>query len=278
MLLLGLLVLGLSLLLPSASLAAPGDEAPGEVDAARSEVANEARVASVDLGLTVWRGGDRPGGERRPVPRRRAEVDGVVTYHLQAPAQEGQELILLDFASFMREQPQGLDEIALSNYVAGPAERARTVVEAASVELVGGGQDREVAVLRRGAREDLVLALPEGAASVTLRYRVEVPHRYWPLGCVWRRCSLSGAVAPLPSEPASGGVWLPPEDRVISPVRWDIGEVRFGAVPDWVPGTAPTEDQAKALERQELIVTRDATDPRAPIAYPSIFWGRNWKH
>ncbi len=242
--------------------AAPRDATPSD----------EARVADVRLELTVWRGGDRPPrGDR--VARRRAEVEGRAVYELAAPARAGQRLVLLDYAEVLREEPRELDEIALSTYVAGPYERART-----SVIAVRSGDGRELASRRLGARRDLVIELREGVEQVSVEYRVEVPHRYWPLGCVWRRCSLSGAVAPLPSEPARGGVWLPVGGRVITPVRWTIERARFGAVPDWIPGTAPSEEQERALAGQELIVTREAIEPRAPIAYPSIFWGPRWHH
>ena len=152
-------------------------------------------------------------------------------------------------------------------------ERART-----TVVRVTSDDGAVLASERRGARRDLVVALPAGVREVEVEYRVEVPHRYWPLGCVWRRCSLSGAVAPLPSEPAVGGVWLPDHGRVVVPTRWVVERARFGAVPDWVPGTEPSEAQADALARQELIVTREAVEPRAPIAYPSLFWGPRWHH
>lgn len=231
----------------------------------------EARVEAVNLELTVWRGGDRP-PDRKRVPRRRALVDGVANYELARPAAAGERLVLLDFAEFMTEQPEDLDEVALSTYVAGPAERARMRIHEVRV-------DGAIVEHRRvGSRRDLVVVLPAGAERVRIEYSVEVPHRYWPLGCVWRRCSLSGAVAPLPSEPAEGGLWLPKAGRVITPTHWTLDAVRFGAVPDWVPGTAPTKAQDKALAKQELIVTREAVDPRAPIAYPSIFWGRRWHH
>jgi len=235
---------------------------------------HEAKVSGVDVELTVWRGGDRApsieGRESKRIPRRRAQVEGRARYLLSPDGGESRELVLLDFADFMHEEPDGLDEIALSTYVAGASERARTTVRAASVD------GRPVSVLRRGSRRDLVVALPPGAREVTLEYVVEVPHRYWPLGCVWRHCSLSGAIAPLPSEPARGGVWLPPGGRSVSPVPWTVSSARFGAVPEWEPGTSPTPEQARDLDDQELVVTREASDPRAAIAYPSVFWGPRW--
>lgn len=231
----------------------------------------EARVQNVRVELDVWRGGDQsPTG--RKIPRRRAEVEGRATYVLASPAVAGQQLILLDYAEVLAEEPVQLDEIALSTYVAGISERARTIVSS-----VHAG-DRVLESRRAGARRDLVIELAPGTTEVTVEYRVEVPHRYWPLGCVWRRCSLSGAIAPLPSEPAVGGLWLPSAGRVISPVEWQVEQARFGAVPSWVPGTQPTPEQSRALDGQELVVTREATDPRAPIAYPSIFWGPRWHH
>jgi hypothetical protein len=232
----------------------------------------EARVAAVRVQLTVWRGGDRPPNRDR-IPRRRAAVDGLATYELERPAEAGQRLVLLDYAEVLREEPRELDEIAIATYVAGPSERAR--MEIVAVRLPDG---RELTSKRVGARRDLEIELPAGTEQISIEYRVEVPHRYWPLGCVWRRCSLSGAVAPLPSEVASGGVWLPGNGRVVTPVPWTVEQARFGAVPDWVPGTEPTAEQSDALENQELIVTREAIEPRAPIGYPSIFWGPRWRH
>ena len=244
---------------------------PPVEDQLAEEQPAEARVQNVRVEIDVWRGGDEnPDG--RKIPRRRAEVDGRATYVLTQPAVAGQRLILLDYAEVLAEEPIQLDEIALSTYVAGSSERSRTTVSS-----VRAGE-RSLESRRAGARRDIVIELPAGATEVTVEYRVEVPHRYWPLGCVWRRCSLSGAIAPLPSEPAVGGLWLPSSGRVISPVEWKIDRVNFGAVPSWVPGTAPTPAQTKALDGQELVVTREATDPRAPIAYPSIFWGPRWHH
>ncbi|MFO7562410.1 MAG: hypothetical protein R6X02_07180 [Enhygromyxa sp.] len=262
----------LGLLLLAWSLAAQAWSGPEPESGATEGPPGEARVAGVRVELTVWRGGDRPPGRDR-IPRRRAEVEGRASYRLAAPSVAGQRLVLLDYAEVLREEPRDLDEIAISTYVAGPSERARTTILA--VRLPDG---RELPSMRLGARRDLVIELPAGVEQVSVEYRVEVPHRYWPLGCVWRRCSLSAAVAPLPSESAHGGVWLPTGGRVVTPVPWTVERVRFGAVPDWVPGTAPTAEQDKALEGQELIVTREALEPRAPIAYPSIFWGPRWHH
>lgn len=266
----------LSIAWPWASALASPPEGSSPAPAVPPAEQDEARVAAVRLELEVWRGGDRrdegEGEGGRRVPRRRAEVDGRAIYELASPAVAGQRLVLLDYAEVLREEPRELDEIALSTYVAGASERARTHVE--GVEIDG----REVEARRLGARRDIVIELPAGATEVAIRYRVEVPHRYWPLGCVWQRCSLSGAVAPLPSEPAVGGLWLPAGGRVITPVAWQVTRAVFGAVPSWTPGTTPSDEQRKQLDGQELIVTREAVDPRAPIAYPSIFWGPRWHH
>lgn len=261
--------------------------APEDTAGSRGVVADatngEPRVASVDVDLTVWRGGDRPtaeagaGDEGRRIPRRRARVDGTATYELESSTDADRTLRLLDFAEFMAEEPRDLDEIALATYVAGASERARLELTGARVRL-GDGSEVEVEVERVGGRRDLSVPVPAGAVAVTLDYRVELPHRYWPLGCVWRRCSLSGAIAPLPSEPARGGAWLPSEGRVVAPTRWTVSGARFGAVPDWVPGTEPSHDQDKGLRGQELVVTRETTNPDAPIAYPGVFWGPRWHH
>ncbi len=246
-----------------------GSEQPGSAVEPASEP-SEATVESVSLTLTIWRGGDQP-PQRKRIPRRRAEVEGEARYRLEAPASQGQRLVLLDFAEILREQPRDLDEIALATYIAGANERSKTVVH----EVVDAS-GRKLGHRRFGSRRDLVIDLPAGTEEVRVRYRVEVPHRYWPLGCVWRRCSLSGAVAPLPSAPARGGAWLPPQGRIPSPVHWTIDRVRFGALPDWEPGTEPSEEQRDALAGQELIVSSSALDPSTPIAYPSIFWGPQW--
>lgn len=230
----------------------------------------EAEVKAVEVSLEVWRGGDRlPEGKR--VARRKSVVDGRARYQLSAPSVAGQRLVLLDYAEVLREEPRELDEIALETYIAGVAERARLEVTVARAQ----GQTLEVS--RSGGRRDIVVELPAGVESVELEYRVEVPRRYWPLGCVWRRCSLSGGVAPLPSEAAEGGVWLPAGGRVIQPAQWQV-DARFGVAPDYVPGSEASEEQAELIGKHELIVTDEALDPRAPIAYPSVFWGPGWRH
>ncbi|MFV8756086.1 hypothetical protein ACNOYE_36505 [Nannocystaceae bacterium ST9] len=234
------------------------------------EAIDEARVAAVELDATIWRGGEQPPGRKR-IPKRRAEVEGQARYRLSEPARAGQALVLLDFAEILTELPRELDEIALSTYVSGAREYSRTDVLA-----VVDDRGRPLEWERRGSRRDLVVELPAGLDALTIEYRVAVPHRYWPLGCVWRRCSLAGAAAPLPSEPARGGVWLPPGGRVPSPVEWTILGVRFGSVPDWQPGSEPTPEQAKALSDDELIVSASALEPDTPIAYPSIYWGPRW--
>ena len=215
-----------------AAWASPPSEQPEPVEQAsdadleRELEGREARVAEVELDLSVWRGGEQAPGRKR-IPRRRAEVDGRAHYRLEAPAEAGQALVLLDFAEILAEPPRTLDEIALATYVSGAHESSRTDLLA-----VVDGEGRPLAWARRGSRRDLVIELPAGLTSLTIEYRVAVPHRYWPLGCVWQRCSLAGAAAPLPSEPARGGIWLPPGGRVPTPVQWTILGARFASVPD----------------------------------------------
>jgi hypothetical protein len=130
---------------------------------------------------------------------------------------------------------------------------------------------------REGHEDEIVVTLLPGVKTVHLRYRVLVPRRYWPLGCVRNRCSLSGAIAPLPSEPAKGGVYLQEESRVLTPVQWNIEAVRFGDVPAWVPGSDPTPGQRDALGGDEIVVTRNNVMGSSHVAYPSVFWGRKWR-
>lgn len=259
-----------------AAWASPPSEQPEPVEQAsdadleRELEGREARVAEVELDLSVWRGGEQAPGRKR-IPRRRAEVDGRAHYRLEAPAEAGQALVLLDFAEILAEPPRTLDEIALATYVSGAHESSRTDLLA-----VVDGEGRPLAWARRGSRRDLVIELPAGLTSLTIEYRVAVPHRYWPLGCVWQRCSLAGAAAPLPSEPARGGIWLPPGGRVPTPVQWTILGARFASVPDWEPGSEPTPEQVEGLAGDELIVSASALEPATPIAYPSIYWGPRW--
>lgn len=134
---------------------------------ASSPVVEHARVW-----LTIYRGGEtRPGASR--VGIRGAWVEGVVEYRLDRPARAGETLRLLDFSAFMRDDPVQLEETALAGYVDGPFDSGSTAVTAAY-----GAK-----IQREGPRRDLVLRLDPGAQVVTLRYAVDVPHRYWPFGC-----------------------------------------------------------------------------------------------
>lgn len=188
-------------------------------------------------------------------------VEGVVEYELDRPAQPGEVLVLLDFAAFMREEPEHLDEVALGTYLDGPFDEGATHVTG-----VWGATH----VDRQGPRRDFVVQLEPGSRLLTLRYAVEVPHRYWPFGCVRRRCSLSGALAPLPSAPAAGGRWLPPGGRVVTPVRWTIERAELassGAVP---PGSSGR--RRKRRDDEVVVVGGDG----GKLRYPSVFWGPRW--
>lgn len=219
----------------------------------------EARIASVRVRLLIHRGGS-PDGRGGRIGHDESVVEGVAVYRLARPAVAGESLRLLDFASFMREEPLHLDEVARATYVAGPFEPA-----VLDVLHAWGGRTHRV-----GARRDIVVTLEEGTEEVVLRYRVDVPRRYWPLGCVRRRCSLSGAVAPLPSEPARGGAFLDADDRIITPVPWTIEEAELS-----IPGDRRPAGVGAARRRtpEEVVVVggKGETTP-----YPAVFWGPRW--
>ena len=216
-------------------------------------------VANVDVALTIYRPGEtRPDGSK--VKRDGAWVTGVATYTLDRPARAGDSVTLLDFAASMREEPRGLDEVAQANYVDGPFDPGGMTLE---------GSWDATAVQRTGARQDLVVTLGEGATSFTLRYAIDVPHRYWPFGCVRRRCSLSGALAPLPSTPAEGGVYLPASGRVVALARWQLA-ADFATPANVRPGAAP-DREARIPDQLVVVGGKGETTP-----YPSVFFGPRW--
>ena len=224
-------------------------------------------VSSVSVKLRVFRGGDRlPDGQK--LRRSRGAVDGEALYTLARPAAAGETVHLLNFAETLREEPKDLDTITLSTYLDGPFDRGRMEAEAdAGVQTLTYSADREL----------LTVTLEPGATRFVVRYRVKVPHRYWPFGCARRRCSLSGAVAPLPATPATGGRYLPEGGWVIAPTRWSVDDVRFAEVPTWRPGAEPTEAEAEALRGQEIVVADAPLSGRGLASYPAVFWGPKWR-
>jgi hypothetical protein len=194
-------------------------------------------VRDVSVRLKIHRGGERLATGKR-VPRRGAVVEGEAVYTLTRPAQPGERLVLLNYASVLAREPTELDEIAIASYIDGP-------FQAGSLEPQEHRGVRGRAPPPRRARRPRDHA-PARRHPGPPAYRVGVPHRYWPFGCSRGRCSLAGAVAPLPSQPAVGGPGLP-LGRVVDPVRWDVADVRFASAPTWSPGQVPTPAQDKAL-------------------------------
>lgn len=222
------------------------------------------RVAAVAVKLQIVRGGERtPSGAR--VRRSEAVVLGEATYTLERPARAGERVVLLNYAEWLQREPIELDEVAKATYLDGPFRRGRLEVSDA-----GGAALRRV-----GERRDVELVLAEGATEVRLVYEVSVPRRYWPFGCSRRRCSLAGALAPLPSEPARGGPRLS-SGRVVAPARWTV-EARLASVPSWSPGQVPSALEAQALAGDEVVIAAAPIGAAEVIAYPSVFWGRRWR-
>lgn len=238
----------------------------GSARAASGDVAGrDAAVDAVAVRLTIYRGNETlPDGTRaKPFG---AVVEGVAEYRLARPAQAGERLWLLNFAGFMKDEPVELDEVAIAGYLAGPHQPGALEVHGA------WGIER---VQRLGERRDVVLTLTPGTQTVTVRYRVTVPRRFWPFGCAQSRCSLAGALAPLPSSPARGGRFLPADGRVVQPVKWTVETARFGSVPSADPreGQPRTAAHERALRGQELVVVGGNGELSA---YPSVLWGRRW--
>ncbi len=220
------------------------------------------RVVEVTVRLTVHRGGERmPTGAR--VAHRHAIVEGVAEYRLSRPARAGETIELLDFTAAISKEPKQLDEILLSTYADGPFDVGRLETKGAWDTTSVDHRDNHLVVEPR-----------PGTHTFTLAYRVKVPHRYWPFGCIRRRCSLSGAIAPLPSVPVVGGSSPPTRGRIPAPVSWRVEDMRFASVPTWAPGTRPTMAELEALHGEELVVIEDG---QARQAYPSVFWGPRWR-
>jgi hypothetical protein len=223
-------------------------------------------IEAVRVRLSVHRAGERlPTGERSP--RGGGMVDGEAVYQLTRPARAGERLVLLNYAAVMPREPIELDEVAVSTYIDGPFHAGR-------LDLLD--HQGTTAVRRIGERGDLELELRAGETEIRLAYRVTVPHRYWPFGCSRRRCSLAGAIAPLPSVRAQGGPGLPP-GRVVDPVRWTVEDLRFATAPTWSPGQVPTVEEREQLGGDELLVTREAVGSDGRLGYPSVFWGPRWR-
>lgn len=228
------------------------------------------RVTQVHVWLEILEGGARlPSGKK--VPRHGGHVVGIVEYQLSSPAKSGESLRLLDFAAFIGKDPSKLDAYTAGTYLDGKFEAGATTVlshEGAS------------AMRREGPREDLVFTLAPGARRLRLRYEVSVPRRYWPFGCSSGRCSLSGALAPLPSEQAQGGRYLADTDRVVALAHWTVE--RAQVLPrkrhkkhSQKPVTVPTVDGSAAPRPGpvELVVVGGKGEL---TAYPTIVWGKPW--
>ncbi|TPV93951.1 MAG: hypothetical protein B7733_17725 [Myxococcales bacterium FL481] len=240
---------------------------------ARAAERPPARVARVAVSLDVQtNGGPRSDGERPPpgggIVRARAR------YFLARSEAETRELWLLNYAESLRRAPEGLDELQTRAMFDGPFRPGRLDVLAVEVDGKGSGWRRA------GPRRDLVVEIPAHTTVVTVEYRVVVPRKYWPFGCSRGRCSLDGAVAPLPSVPARGGIRLAAGGRVIDPVVWSVVRARLDRreTSTWYASRSPLRPPRPLRRRDTLLVVIDAPGSALGLsAYPSVFWGRGWQ-
>lgn len=252
---------------PSTAVAVPAARGPsGELNAGEDPATvttdtGRLAVEAAEVSLTVVRGGQTR-SDGTSVARRRSWVEGVVRYQLNRPARAGERLRFLNFAESMPAEPKQLVETALETYIDGPFDRGWLRIT---------GSDSVAARGRVGPNRDLVVTPEAGATSITLNYAVRVPKRYWPFGCVRQRCSLSGAIAPLPSLPARGGRYLPAGGRVVAPVRWTVTEAKLAGDPTRRAG-AEADSRPLARPFELVVVGGDG----GLTEYPSVFWGPRW--
>lgn len=232
--------------------------------------------------LVVHRGGRLAPNGRRLGPNR-AVVRGHARYGLRPHPGGARDLTLLDFAGHLAKEPRQLDEVALGGYADGPWTKSEMVL--ISVRDPNSGDT--LAVERDAKASRWSVEVPAGVETIDVEYQITVPRRYWPFGCANGRCSLSGALAPLPSAPARGGTYLPADGRVVTPARWTV-EARFADVegyvvrsddPEGVVGRSLDARLREALRGDELVVWGGALPSPTgvqPIEYPLVIWGRTW--
>jgi len=255
-------VVCLIVLVPRLAAAGPPTAVPSIGTYAQNQTKRTTALAveAADVSLIIYRGGEAlPDGES--VPNNGARVVGSVRYELSRPARAGDTLHLLNFAASMPVEPVELVETALETYIDGP-------FKPGALRIIDHAGTRSIE--RVGEHRAVVVHPEAGVTTVTLEYAVTVPKRYWPFGCVRKRCSLSGAVAPLPSVPAKGGRYLPEGGRVVVPVRWTV-DARLAGDPTRRPGGRPG---ATPLPRPYEVVVVGGDGRRS--AYPSVFWGPRW--
>ncbi|MGB1698677.1 MAG: hypothetical protein ACPHRO_01905, partial [Nannocystaceae bacterium] len=158
-----------------------------------------------------------------------------------------------------------LDEVRLESYADGPWQGSSTKVLQARV-------GRRMIELRPDRRGRFVIEVRSGEQEVELEYEVVVPRRAWPFGCARGRCSMMGAVAPLPSVEARGGRYLGDEDRVVAATRWKVAA-------SFDPRSRPRRRTGRSREWVWLDrpVVNDSSDVGGRVlAYPTVMWGGPW--
>ena len=201
------------------------NEAPAAAARARS------RSRRSTCGSSCGAAGElRPDGTR--VKRGGAWAQGVATYTLGRPAAAGRA-----------DAPARLRRRVARGAGSDRARRAGSTRSRSAITPTGRSTPAPWWSTATGARLRCVWSVPAAiwwwffprAPSLS---RCATDRRAPPLLAVWlraRRCSLSGALAPLPSAPAEGGVYLPDDGRVVAPARWSVqaelatpGDVRPG--------------------------------------------------